>query len=146
MLKKLINKLKNFIETIKILLSSDQYIIYVVNKNVLNKFDKNTKDISNDNYIGIVNNIKESLLSDKCDNNTDVYMYKLHEYDPDLFRAYKEIDYLTAKLAYVEADYLYYQDMNRPNSVTADAAYMLYTRVQDLKKQYLDLEYELNNI
>lgn len=138
-MKRLLNKLKQIISILKIIIKSDSYFIYTINDDNVNRFYKNTKNISDNTYTDIVNDVKQHLLDDKCNGSTQIYSSKLQLYDPDLYNAYKELDLTEAKLDYIEADFMYYKDMNTPYSGDANHAYMLYQRVLDKKKRYQEL-------
>lgn len=142
MIKQFISKIKQIIETIKIILKSKSYIIYTLaDNNILCKFVKHTDKINESTYVAIVNDIKQSLIDDICQGNNNEYSKRLEIYDPDLCQAFKEIEYLNAKLEYIEADHMYYKDMNTVNNgITADTAFKLYERVQQLKQRYLEIE------
>lgn len=142
MMKRFIEKIKKIIDIIKILINSKSYIIYTLTKdNTLGKFIKHTDKIDESTYVAIVNDVKQSLLTDICNGDTNEYSERLEIYDPDLCQAYKELNYLEAKLEYIEADFLYYKDMNTVNNgMTADRAFKLYERVQMLKQRYLEIE------
>lgn len=142
-MKHIINKLKDIISIIKKVLKSDSYFIYTVNNNELQGYYKHTNKISDEHYSSIVNDVKQHLLDDKCNGLPQIYSTKLELYDPDLYTAYKQLDYTEAKLEYVEADFMYYKDMNTPYSGDANHAYMLYQRVLDKKKKYQELEKQL---
>ena len=144
---KFINKLKNIWNTLKILLNSKSYIIYALSdNNILNKFEKDISNIDENTYVAIVDDVKTSLLNNICNGSTEIYSQKLDIYDPDLFNAYKELNYLDAKCQYIEADFMYYKDMNSTNNnITANTAYKLFERVQRLKNNYLQLEQDLSN-
>ena len=79
----------NIFKLIKLLFSSKQYVIYVINKKdeIIKKESSNiTEDfqhnIFNDSRVSLINNVTE-----------EKYGESLEQYEPDLFNAYKEADY-----------------------------------------------------
>lgn len=122
----------NIFKLIKLLFSSKQYVIYVVNKNdeIIKKESSNiTEDfqhhIFNDSRVSLINNVTE-----------EKYGESLEQYEPDLFNAYKEADYQIAKSEYLQAELDYYKLVNNPTSGDANVLYANYRRLQQLKDKY----------
>ena len=131
-------KIKQLLNIIKLLKNTKNYIISTISQ------DNNINHIYSDNLTEdeqaqIFNNIKENLIS-KLGN--EKYGLKLEQYDNDLFNAYKELDYLTAKADYYQSLYEYNKTLNDPNSGDANYLYILYKRVflnQDQYQKYNEL-------
>lgn len=122
----------NIFKLIKLLFSSKQYVIYVINKKdeIIKKESSNiTEDfqhhIFNDSRVSLINTVTE-----------EKYGESLEQYEPDLFNAYKEADYQIAKSEYLQAELDYYKLVNNPTSGDANVLYTNYRRLQQLKDKY----------
>lgn len=128
-------KLTQITNLYKFLKKSKSYIISTIDSN--NNLNSIYSDnLDNDEQAKIFNDIKENLIS-KLGN--EKYGLKLEQYDNDLFNAYKELEYLSAKSDYYESLYEYNKAVNDPNSGDANKLYMLYKQVlinQDKYKKF----------
>ena len=122
----------NIFKLIKLLFSSQQYVIYVVHKKAA-ILKKESSNITEDSQHHIFNDSRVSPINNATE---EKYGESLEQYEPDLFNAYKEADYQIAKSEYLQAELDYYKLVNNPTSGDANVLYANYRRLQQLKDKY----------